>query len=1031
MMDDNLKSTTTMMETNKEEDEESHSRQSQQQQQQQQQQQHDDDDDGNNQDQTLQITETTMERSSNPPIQEESSSSKPILISKEDNATPKPIPSEKDGDKSSAAAAAASSAAAANTKNNVWKAIDHHPPPQRIRLEEIMAEEAERKKNLTMVTAVECHQGDVDPDVSLVLLALEQERILRQLEQTKEQGTNREEEEEEEEKIHHDGDDDRSEGSIDIVHEDEDKLLELAMRKSLEEYNLQMIANNNDYGFFQDEKTTDKNDPDNILDAPLTEHQGTMSAPVISTTSLLSPTRRGNSWCVQSAPRSSSQRDVMQESVASISSPNDPSGPVRADSELPSKVTPPRGAGSSRPTLGERDFSRRTLKEAERTVRDVVDNPHVELQERRKRFSKAGSLRLGSTTPTSASSNSSSYASIARPSPTGNHDNTNNNNIDNVARASLHSPPQLELEEAARLHLSAREIMEIEQALRDADEQQHQKLQPPAETSPANLSIPGVPAAIPPPPPSPAMKEALTRCFPAGSAPAPRSPNGAISGTRSTGLPLSPFSATNRNRLRLSPKTPPVQASNTKRAPSSDSKAYSRKSLSVTAPITMLDCDAALLVPPKKTVATTNTTATAATIATSSLHESFASFISVEEAQAIEAALREADEKQQEESLMLALQMQEEEINIVTERQQQIHNFSRGYQHPQQLRQQGNVRTLTRAEFDRERGIGYDDGVHIGAIPTLAPPARHPLELLEEQQQYSRRRSLPATFEPVQSRSLSFPLASQRSARSFYEEEYDDVEEVFRMNAAGPQQWNRRDRNTIIGPNNEIRTKHDLRLEGQSNAQRLALESDEYGLRAHVGTKAFNSFRQDMNKRGTQKGVAAYGTGRAGSDTDATKGMALDPHVRLLISRAINSGLIEKCNGAVKQGKEAIIYHADPGTGSDGFDVAVKIFKRIQEFRGRGDYVDGDPRYQGRSFRSAGGREQLEMWAEKEFRNLIRANRAEVPVPTPLNVKDNVIFMRFMGTEGWPAPQLKEVDIRKGSKIWDSLYTQVMEGIRR
>jgi serine/threonine-protein kinase RIO1 len=249
--------------------------------------------------------------------------------------------------------------------------------------------------------------------------------------------------------------------------------------------------------------------------------------------------------------------------------------------------------------------------------------------------------------------------------------------------------------------------------------------------------------------------------------------------------------------------------------------------------------------------------------------------------------------------------------------------------------------------------------------------------------------------------------------------------------ASAPQQWNRRDRNTIVGPNNEVRTKHDTRIEGQSNAQRLALEADEFGVRTHVGNKAFNSFRSNMKQRGTHKGVASHGTGRAGSDAESTKGGAMDPQVRLLISRAINSGLIDKCNGVVKQGKEAMVYHAESGANGGRFDIAVKVFKRIQEFRGRGDYVDGDPRYIGRAFRNAGKREQLEMWAEKEFRNLVRSNRALVPVPTPLHYKDNIVYMRFLGADGWPAPQLRELDLRRGSKRWDALYTQVMEAIRR
>jgi serine/threonine-protein kinase RIO1 len=292
------------------------------------------------------------------------------------------------------------------------------------------------------------------------------------------------------------------------------------------------------------------------------------------------------------------------------------------------------------------------------------------------------------------------------------------------------------------------------------------------------------------------------------------------------------------------------------------------------------------------------------------------------------------------------------------------------------------------------------------------------------------------------------------------------------MNSEQQQQqplgWYRRDRNTIVGPDNEVRTKHDTKVQGQTNATFLDLDvvDDDTGRRAHIGNTAFNAFRKTVadhakgGQRSTTKGVATHGTGRAGSDADATKGGAMDQNVRLHISRAINTGLIERCNGAVKQGKEAVVYHADGGKNNvsstiledgkdgddwdkkaaatttaigdnDGFDVAIKVFKRIKEFRGRGEYVDGDPRYAGRPFRSLSDRQQLEVWTEKEFRNLKRAHRSKVPVPNPIYYKENVIFMRFLGENGWPAPQIREIQMRKGSSKWHALYEQVMESVAK
>ena len=44
------------------------------------------------------------------------------------------------------------------------------------------------------------------------------------------------------------------------------------------------------------------------------------------------------------------------------------------------------------------------------------------------------------------------------------------------------------------------------------------------------------------------------------------------------------------------------------------------------------------------------------------------------------------------------------------------------------------------------------------------------------------------------------------------------------------------------------------------------------------------------------------------------------------------------------------------------------------------------------------------------MRNLLRMHRHGLPCPTPLEQKEHVLVMSFLGTQdGWPAPQLREV----------------------
>lgn len=358
--------------------------------------------------------------------------------------------------------------------------------------------------------------------------------------------------------------------------------------------------------------------------------------------------------------------------------------------------------------------------------------------------------------------------------------------------------------------------------------------------------------------------------------------------------------------------------------------------------------------------------------------------ISEEDLAAIERAIREADDAEEARSMQLALRMQEEEQRWQQQRQRPLSSH--------RLNQQGHVKTMTLAELHAEQTA--NEAIYSNVSPKFSG-------------------------DDVRVDFLQRPILVDS----------DDVEDElplpagFRMNSTTEHQWSRFDLQS--NANRDMRTKHDRALDSQANMHRLGLEQDV----SSIGNRTFNSFRQSM-KRKTKKGVATHGTGRAGSDSDGIKGGALDAAALEHITKAINAGWINKLNGVVKEGKEAVIYHADQGEESGGFDVAVKIFKRIQEFRNRGDYVDGDPRFDGNSFQNATKRQQLRLWTEKEYRNLVRASRAGVPVPTPLLCKDNLLFMRFLGTQGWPAPQIREVELRKGGKTWDTLYQQVLGAIR-
>jgi RIO kinase 1 len=71
-------------------------------------------------------------------------------------------------------------------------------------------------------------------------------------------------------------------------------------------------------------------------------------------------------------------------------------------------------------------------------------------------------------------------------------------------------------------------------------------------------------------------------------------------------------------------------------------------------------------------------------------------------------------------------------------------------------------------------------------------------------------------------------------------------------------------------------------------------------------------------------------------------------------------------------------------------------------------YISGDPRF---SNIKQGSQNLIATWAKKEFRNLKTAYEAGVSVPSPYQVRRNILAMEFMGdSEGNPYLTLVDAD---------------------
>ena len=151
----------------------------------------------------------------------------------------------------------------------------------------------------------------------------------------------------------------------------------------------------------------------------------------------------------------------------------------------------------------------------------------------------------------------------------------------------------------------------------------------------------------------------------------------------------------------------------------------------------------------------------------------------------------------------------------------------------------------------------------------------------------------------------------------------------------------------------------------------------------------------------------------------ATVEEVFDQTTRMVVFNLMNSGILYELNGVVSSGKEARVYW---GKTKEGRDLAVKIYLTSSaEFKkGMHKYIEGDPRFKDVKHDT---RSLINVWAQKEFRNLGEAYAAKVRVPKPIGVKSNVVIMEFIGQDGISAPSLKEQPPSNPERVYKVIVT--------
>ncbi|MGB9748944.1 MAG: RIO1 family regulatory kinase/ATPase [Candidatus Woesearchaeota archaeon] len=116
----------------------------------------------------------------------------------------------------------------------------------------------------------------------------------------------------------------------------------------------------------------------------------------------------------------------------------------------------------------------------------------------------------------------------------------------------------------------------------------------------------------------------------------------------------------------------------------------------------------------------------------------------------------------------------------------------------------------------------------------------------------------------------------------------------------------------------------------------------------------------------------------------------------------INKGIFEELKGNIAVGKESNIFFALTKSNEK---VIVKIYRlQTADFKRMFFYIRGDPRFKGLANKR---RKVIFAWCQREFRNLINAQRARINAPKPIAFQKNILIMEFIGKEN-PAPSIKD-----------------------
>ena len=161
---------------------------------------------------------------------------------------------------------------------------------------------------------------------------------------------------------------------------------------------------------------------------------------------------------------------------------------------------------------------------------------------------------------------------------------------------------------------------------------------------------------------------------------------------------------------------------------------------------------------------------------------------------------------------------------------------------------------------------------------------------------------------------------------------------------------------------------------------------------------------------------------KEGKERFKTKHGVFDEFTNRTIFKLITQGHFNGLESPINIGKESNVFSAQTKQGNR---VIVKIYRlETCDFNLMYNYIKDDPRYSNLKRKK---RKIIFAWVQREYRNLMNAREAQVPVPIPITFSNNVLILEFIGKNDQIAHKLKD-SVPKNKK---QFYDKIMVNIKR